>query len=311
MSHKLKILITGGSGLLGVNLAYSFRNIYSIILCEHQRKINISGVDSVCIDFQDEDKLFISLKSISPDLVINCAAYTDVDNCEVYPDIAMNINARLAEKVARCSNRLNIGFIHISTDHLYSDSLNGKYTELDETVVRNMYAYSKLEAEKAVLCVHKRPLIIRTNFFAWGHNFRSSFSDWIIRSLRDKIPIRVFTDVYFTPIICEVLGNSVIKLYLSNLSGIYNIVSDNRLSKYDFAKKVASRFSLEQNLIIPCLMEEISLRAPRPKNLSLDNNKAQIALGGNIGTVDDFIDILYYQESRGLSKAIFDSIYEE
>ncbi|NBP06440.1 MAG: SDR family NAD(P)-dependent oxidoreductase, partial [Bacteroidetes bacterium] len=128
--------------------------------------------------------------------------------------------------------------MHISTDHLFSGD-NALVDESFPVSPINIYGLTKAEAELRVLEENPEALVIRTNFYGWGTSYRQSFSDFIIRTLRAGRKLELFEDVFFTPILAEVVAQTICDLMAKNAKGIFNIVGSQRLSKFDFGLRVA------------------------------------------------------------------------
>lgn len=304
-----RVLITGGSGLLALNWACSMRDAFQIYLAMHRHNVELDRVCSVSVDVDSPDLLVKQMEDIGPDLVVHAAGLANVDACEREPAMALHVNAVLSRHVARATARLKIKLIHISTDHLFSG--NGMmYREDAPPEPQNSYARTKLLAEQWVSDANPDALLLRTNFFGWGHAGRQSFSDWIISNLRSGRQITVFGDVYFTPILADKLAVIGHALVVQGVAGIFNVVGDERLSKYDFACKIADRFSLPRDLIKYGKITDSNLTAARPKDMSLDNRKARLLLNHRFGAVDDFVKILFQQEQEGRSDELRDAVME-
>jgi dTDP-4-dehydrorhamnose reductase len=302
-----RILITGGSGLLALNWAWAMRDQWQVILGTHKHMVKLDGTTSYKLDLDDPQNLSRQIDQLEPDLIVHTAGLTSVDLCENDPLLARHINAELAQNIAQIVADRNIQLIHISTDHLFSNG-HSFYTEEDATQPLNEYAVSKLLAEDWVRQMCPSSLIVRTNFFGWGHAQRQSFSDWIIYNLRAGNELSLFDDVYFTPILADVLATSAHDLISMNMSGIFNLVGDERLSKYDFAIQVATCFGLSLDLIRRDQVEQASLRAKRPKDMSLDNKKARKLLGKGLGDVGGFLDTLKKQEAQGRRQIFYQAV---
>lgn len=247
------------------------------------------------------------LDRLSPDLIVHAAALTNVDRCEEAPVEARRVNAEIAQNVALASARKNVSLIHVSTDHLFGGD-GSFYLEDDPPQPLNEYGRSKLLAEKLVQDVCPRVLILRTNFFGWGFAQRQSFSDWIIYNLRAEKQLTLFDDVYFTPILADDLAAAAHELIERGCSGIFNLVGDERVSKYDFALRLADRFALPPGLIQHGAMHGNGSAAVRPRDMSLNNTKARDVLGRGLGTILDFQDALYAQEINGRRSELFDAV---
>lgn len=295
MSLKPSILLTGGSGLLAVNWFYSKNNEYSVYLGLNERKIHPDDCQVICLNFFSEESLMKQIETVGPSVVIHTAGLTSVEKCENNPELAFHINVELSCMVANVTKRLGVRLVHISTDHLFE----GNASMLSEDEPRqaiNIYGITKALAESKIEEINPEALIIRTNFYAWGTSYRKSFSDYIIESLRNEELLSLFDDVYYTPILAENLINTVHELLERNEKGIFNIVSDDRISKYDFGILIAEEFGLDKTKIERCSIYNKLNLVRRPHDMSLSNQKVKKLLGKNLGTVKQHISQLHQQE---------------
>ena len=295
MIEKQSIFLTGGSGLLAVNWFYSKRKDYNIHLGINKRKINPIGGHVFSIDFTSINNFINQLNSIRPTIVVHTASLTNVEKCESFPDLAYHINVELSEIVATATKKLGIKMVHISTDHLFDGNFS-LVTEEACTKAVNVYGDTKSLAEKVVLKNNPDALIIRTNFYAWGTSYRKSFSDTIIEALRENQNLCLFDDVHYSPILAENLIQTVHDLLEKNAKGIYNVVSDDRISKYDFGILIAEEFGLEKSNIQKCSLLSKANLVIRPSDMSLSNKKVRDLLGRNLGSVKMHITQLHQQE---------------
>jgi dTDP-4-dehydrorhamnose reductase len=298
---KPKILITGGSGLLALNWARCIRSEWDVILGMHARQVSLAGTSSMPIDLTLSDSLTRLLSKLKPDLVIHTVALTDVDRCEQEPELAHYINAELAQNVAQACGWLGIKLVHISTDHLF-DGKKAFCTELDAVCPVNIYGKTKALAEELVLGACPEALVVRTNFYGWGSSYRSSFSDGICKSLHAYKKINLFNDIYFSPIIIDELVNSVHELINHRVSGVFNVVGDDRLSKYEFGVSLAKVFDLDPMLIEPIITSDCEVRVLRPKDMSLSNYKLKKILNKNFLDVNHHLHLLKKQYENGVLK---------
>jgi dTDP-4-dehydrorhamnose reductase len=291
MSKNPSIFLTGGSGLLAVNWFFTKRSEYNIYLGLNKREINPIGANIVFTDFSSEAGLLIQLQKIQPTLVIHTAGLTNVEKCENNPELAFDINVGISSLVAKVTRKLDIPMVHISTDHLFDGRLP-MLSEEEPIHAINVYGKTKALAEKAVLEVNPKALIIRTNFYGWGTSYRKSFSDHIIETLRNIQTINLFDDVYYTPILMEKLIQTVHDLLLKKATGIYNVVSDDRVSKYEFGVLIAEKFGFDETLIQKCTLRSETNLVVRPLDMSLSNSKVRELLGRNLGTVKQHLSRL-------------------
>lgn len=269
---KEKILITGGSSFLATNWVHSDINKSNIVLGLNKTKISFPNTRSIYLKYNNYDELLNQIKEIKPTYIVHTAGITSVDECEKLQKDCYGINVSLAQKLATISKFLEIKFTHISTDHLY-DGKKSFYDEKENTFPLNWYGRSKAEAEKKILKENKNSLIIRTNFYGWGNYNKVSISDWVINSLEKQNSINAFNDVHFTPIIIDELINCIYRLWHLNSTGIYNIVTNERISKFKFSCEIAKIFKFNMNLIKESSISDSGLLANRPKDMSLSNKK--------------------------------------
>lgn len=306
---RSRLLITGGSGLLALNWACAMRERWDVVLGTHRHRVSLRGATALPLDLGDADRLSRQFAELSPDLVVHAAGLTSVDACEADPALARRVNAELARNVAVAVAGQNICLVHISTDHLFAGTRSG-YREDDAPEPLNEYARSKLLAEEWVTQADPRALIVRTNFFGWGHAHRKSFSDWILQALRAGRPVTMFDDVYFTPILADVLAEAVHRLAALSASGIANVVGDERVSKYEFAVRLAHAFSYDPALVRRGKLKDANLAAKRPTDMSLDNAKARALLTDGLGRLDDFFHSLRGQQEAGRRDELINAVSE-
>ena len=300
---KQSILLTGGSGLLSLNFALVGQDRYNIILGLNKKIISIRNITSIKLNLNSISKIRSEILKLNPKIIIHNAGLTSVEECESNPSLAFHINSQLTTFIADICKDLDILLIYISTDHLF-DGKNSFSIENQQLNPINNYAKSKAIAEKYVMDVCKKIIIARTNFFGWGPNYRSSFSDKIIYSLRKKEKIFLFEDVFFTPILTSVLFECLIELVNKKKYGIFNIVSKERFTKYDFGVMLSKVFKLDQNLILKNKLSCSKNLTKRPYDMSLSNKKIVSNLTYRIPNIIEQMKILKQQEKQRSFKEI-------
>ena len=303
MVIKEKILITGGSGLLALNYALAVKENKDVVLGLHERNVLINGVCSVFLNLDSVESLYKSLSEIKPSLVIHTVGLTNIETCEKNPQLAEYINVKLATNIATVAKQLDIKFVFISTDQLFEGKAS-MYNEMETVVPLNIYGSTKAKAEKEVLDIHQEAMIIRTNFYGWGTTYRHSFSDFIYYQLKNKQPVELFFDVFYTPILIEKLVEIIEKLVALNCYGIFNIVSEDRISKFDFGIKIADVFGFNHSLISPVSINTRNDLVMRPADMSLNNEKTTKLLEGPLGKVSSHLILLKKQLSDNRYKEI-------
>lgn len=298
-----RVLITGGSGLLALNWALAIRDGMTAILGLHRRGVALGRVENHALDLESVEELVRSLEHIRPDIVIHTAGMTSVERCESEPQLARHINADLPENVAQACARTGVALAHISTDHLFSgaEMLVGETHPVSPV---NTYGRTKALAEERVLDACPQALVIRTNFFGWGTGYRQSFSDVVLNGLRSGRKLTLFGDVFYTPILAEAVALAVHELIDRKAGGIFNVVSDDRISKYEFGKRLADQFGLDNRLIRQGQIADRASLVRRPLDMSLSNRKISDVLGHGLGGVVEHIARLHQQEQVGQAREL-------
>ena len=269
---KTKILILGGSSLLSNIWCNALLDEYEIFLTNNITKTNYLDLPVVRVNIHSINSIVSLINNYSIDIVVNTIGLTSVEECERKPEEAYLLNAYVAGYIAKACNITNKKLIHISTDHLFNDE-KFKHHENDKVSLLNIYAKSKFNGELEVLKNMPSALICRTNFFGKGPPHKLSFSDWIIKSSKEKKKITLHNDVYFTPI----SGNNLVyfahKLLDSNFSGIFNICSNEVLSKYEFGMLLCKTLNISSEHINSGPISSRLELTIRPTSMALSSNK--------------------------------------
>jgi dTDP-4-dehydrorhamnose reductase len=269
MAH---ILITGASGLLGINLALQAVNHYQVVGSVYSQELKGVPFQVLPADLSNRLEVEEVVKQSKPELIINCAALANLDICEKEPETAENLNTILPQQLAEICKREGINFLHISTDAVF-DGIHGDYTESDRPNPLSVYAQTKLQGENEVQKANPEALIVRVNFYGYSINGKRSLAEFFLYNLAAGLSVNGFTDVQFCPLLIQDLGDVLIKMIKKGLKGIYHVVSPESLSKYDFGLKIARKFELNENLIIPKSIKQGGLVALRSLNLTLRIDK--------------------------------------
>lgn len=275
----MKLLITGASGLLGANLSLVALDAgHELATSSLENRLSDSRFSWRAADLTALDQTMELVESAAPDWIVNCAAATDVDRCEREPQWAMALNRDAAGNLALAARRIGCRLIHISTDAVF-DGERDHYSELDEPHPINMYGTSKLAGERAVLDALTDALVVRTNLYGWGPPGRASLAEWFLTRLQAGLRSPGFTDVVFCPLLVNQLSELLVGLTETQLSGQYHVAADDRLSKYEFGRRLAIEFGYDPKLVVPAEVDSASLVARRPKNLTLEVRKIERDLG--------------------------------
>ena len=265
-------LFTGGASLLAQSWIKNGQNKYNYVLGLNQREINHDRFRTIDMDYLSISNIKKKLQLVKADIVINCIGLTNIEECEVKPDSAQEANVEIAGKIAKACFDSKIKFVHISTDHLFNGE-NAFVNEMQKYSPLNIYGETKGEGEQTVLNNNKDALVIRTNFFGWGPGYKNSFSDKILKDLDNKKAAKLFNDVFYTPVSVKVLSKMINLLLNSSASGIFNICSNERITKYQFGLLIAKVFGYSKELIKPISIHDIPNLTHRPKDMSLSNHE--------------------------------------
>ena len=297
---KKKLLIIGGSGLLAINWACLVRNDFKVVLGLHNRIISMDNVETERVLIDSIKSLQSDFNRINPEIIVNAAAITSVEDCEKNFKKAKSVNTVSASNIAIVCEELNIKLVHISSDHIFSGK-DQFSSESSTPAPLNNYAITKYQAEVEVQNKNPTSLIIRTNFFGWGTDYRHSFSDFILNNLRNNNKVNLYSDIFYSPIIIDELVLCINELLKNNHCGVFHIVGSERLSKYDFGLKVAKCFGLNSLLIKSITYNDQLNLVLRPRDMSLSNLKLLKTLGRKVPNINNQLVTLKRQEKyRGL-----------
>ncbi len=273
-----RFLVTGASGLLGINLCLQIAAENEVIGVVHQQKLSNTPFTVVQADLSDPKTPLTWIENLKPDVIVHCAAMANIDACERDPLKAKQVNADLPEALAFLSHKNGIQMIHISTDAVF-DGIKGDYHEDDQPNPLGVYAQTKLAGEQAVLAANADAAIARVNFYGYSVTGSRSLSEFFFNNLEAGKEMMGFTDVFFCPLFVIDLADVLLKIVKLRLKGIYHTVSSECLNKYEFGNRIANLFNFNPNLIKPVKVSESGLIAERSPNLTMSTEKLAKALG--------------------------------
>jgi len=273
-----KLLVTGASGLLGLNLALKAADLgWDVTGWSGRRALARVPFSAEQVDLANPEDIPARISMFAPDLVIHCAALADIDQAEQHPALAERLNAQAPEALAFAARKTGAQLIHISTDAVF-DGTRGDYRETDQPNPINVYARTKLEGERAVLAAYPQALAARVNFYGWSPTGKRSLAEFFYTHLRAEQTVKGFTDVFFSPLYVGHLAQLLLKMAEGRLEGLYHVFCPQATSKYAFGVSLARLFSLDETLINPTALQETPGGAPRSLNLSMNTDKLQAAL---------------------------------
>ena len=275
----MKVLVTGVSGLLGVNLALAWSGEHTLTGVYHNNALHDLPCELLQVDLSNPAALEKVLDRARPDAIVNCAAMANVDACEENPTAAQAINAEMPGRLAKLAKMKGIQLLHISTDAVFNGETGG-YKETDAPDPLGVYAQTKLQGEHHVLTEYPGAIVARVNFFGCSLSGSRSLVEFFYNNLSAGKSVSGFTDVTFCPLYVEDLAEVLLRMLSRGLSGVYHTVGAECLSKYAFGVQVARTFGLDENLVRPSSWRDVGLRARRSPNLCLDTGRLRAALDG-------------------------------
>lgn len=273
---KVKVIITGGTGLLGGTAPLVMQDSWNICLWTRSHTARFPGITSKEVKLDSVQEIEAAIDDFKPDLVIHAAGMTNVEDCERNQYRAYLSNVVSSKNIAKVCQAKSIQMIYVSTDHVLQDKEKSREDEIGFPA--NVYAKTKLEGEFEVLRHCNDAIIARVNFFTWGNEYRKSFLDYIVDSCRSRKQITLFEDVIFNPLSAEELLRLLDQLYRNGAKGCYNVTGDDSISKFEFGILVADIFSLDKSFIQKGRISQKPELVKRPKNLTLDNSKLKTSL---------------------------------
>ena len=288
-----RILIAGGSGLLGINSSKYLSNKYKIYSLYSSTKYffenkNIETIQSDLTNFQATNDI---ISFINPDIILNFSGLTSVEKCQKFPALASELNIKVANHLSIISQKLNMYYVQMSTDHLFNQ-LNIFFDESNTTDPINIYSKTKVEAERISLFNNPKSLIIRSNFYCSSIDSKISFIDKIIEDTKNNNQLKLFDDVIFTPVSFNLMLDYIVDLYNLNAYGIFNISSNEKISKYGFGLKVLNYHRMDVSNVKKISINDLKL-VKRPLNMALSNNKLKNFLKIQTPSIDDQLNLFF------------------
>ena len=258
----MKILVTGGNGQLGCEInQLSYKYNYDWLF-----------TDTDIFDISDLMNINVFLDKCNPDVIINCAAYTAVDNAEVDFEKANTINHKAVELIAQWSKKNNCKLIHISTDYVYDGTSLTPVKEDMQSKPVNNYGKTKLFGDIACLKNNPSSIIIRT---CWLYSsFCKNFVTNMINLMKSKSELKVINDQVGSPTYAGDLAKTILDLITHKnwIPGIYHFTNLGKVSWFDFANDIKSIYGFNTS-IDSISSKEYSIKTKRPKYSLLDNSK--------------------------------------
>lgn len=283
----MKVLVLGGSGLVGKSLLKLNNEKFDIIATYNKNQINVPKILSVKCSLPDDfNKLEETIRNEKPEVIVNAMGFSNIDFCETNKEESYQLHVKITEKISELVAMYNIKTIFLSSDYVF-DGKKGNYTEFDIPNPINYYGKTKMEAEKIIL---KQPqnVVFRTSII-YDWDFRVRFFNYVIDNLKNQKEIETTYDVFNSVTLVDSLIKSIFLAIEKDVSGLFHVVDSTCVNRFEFAKCIAKIFKFDDKLIKKVSIDDIGVIAKRPKNTCLNNSKAKKSLGIKFRTLEEGI----------------------
>ncbi|MBI3593463.1 MAG: dTDP-4-dehydrorhamnose reductase [Nitrospirae bacterium] len=261
----IKVLLSGSKGMLAHAFLKKKPNDWSILATDIEE-----------LDIRNRVQVHKTVGDYGPNLIINCAAFTRVDDCETERELAFSINAKGAGTMAESAREIEAKLVHFSTDYIFDGTKKSPYLEDDPPNPISVYGSSKLAGERNVRNASENHLLIRTQWlYGDGGNH---FVKTILNLAKERDSIKVVNDQFGSPTWTEDLVDATIALIHKESIGTYHVVNSGECSWYDFAREIVKEAGLSTK-VIPCSTAEFPRPAKRPSYSVLSVDKTSNVLG--------------------------------
>jgi len=274
----MKILITGSNGQLGSELEKILKIQESELgaISDIFKSSYVDCVDVKELDIKDKESVMTYVKNSKPNIIINCAAYTNVDGCENNKDDAFRVNAIGARNMAIAAEKVNSKLVHISTDYVFAGDGSKPYREFDIPNPQSIYGTSKYLGEQYVREFCSQYFIVRTS---WLYGYvGKNFVKTIMKAGREKGSLKVVNDQIGNPTNAVDLAHHLLKIAATEEYGIYHCTGTGKCSWFEFARKIIEYAGIKAT-ISPCTTEDCIRSAKRPAYSVLDNMMLRCTVG--------------------------------
>lgn len=278
----MRVLVTGSGGLLGSNVVMEAVDAgHSVVGTYHMTEPELPAP---CrrLDVRDHDAFRTLVEEFEPDVVVNCAAMTNVDECESRPGRADEVNGRAPGRLAAVCNEGEIEFVHISTDYVFDGESELKYAEDAEPNPVQAYGRSKLLGERRVRKTHSSPLVVRLSF-VYGVNRATGalegFPTWVLSQLGSGEAVPLFVDQHVTPSRAGQTAETVFELIADQANGTYHVACRDCVSPYGFGETICEQVGADGSLLTSSTMDDISRAASRPAHTCFSVERVEEQLG--------------------------------
>lgn len=291
----MRLLVLGANGLLGSQVVAAADALGWTVAGTYHSVKPPFDCELAQLDIRDDDQFEQVLGCVEPDWVINCAAMTDVDECENDKKRAQEVNGDAPGTVADYCKRAEVDFAHVSTDYVFDGQARKPYSEDTIPAPLQTYGESKLGGERAVRAAHNRPLIARLSFVYGIHGPTGEirgFPAWVRNRLHHNEETPLFVDQWVTPTRAGLAADVILTLIGEGAAGTYHIASRSCVTPYKFGTAIAATMGTGTELFQRSSLEDVERPARRPRFTCLDVSRVEDQLGRDLPDVRSDLDCI-------------------
>jgi dTDP-4-dehydrorhamnose reductase len=281
-----RLLVTGGSGLLGSNVANLASARFETRFTFNANRVNIKKCKGVKVDLRDRRSIEAVIRDFKPHVIIHTAALLG-KQCDEHPALAQSINVNGTRYLAESAKEVGAKLIHISTDWIF-DGKKELNCEEDEPNPLNEYGRTKMKGEEAIRESGANHCIIRTSLYGWNLRVgKLSYQERLLDSLEKCVVFYAPDDQFYNPILVNILAEALFEIYGKDIKRTLNVASAEICSRYRFCRTMAEVFDLNDDLVKPIPISPEYFGVPVPKHQSLDVAEARALLETRLPSIRD------------------------
>jgi len=271
----MRVLVVGGSGLIGSNVVEVARERGFEVRATY--RTTPTDETTVELDKTDAERTTEVVASVDPDVVVDTAAYHNVDACETRRDLAWRVNAAGTYNVACAAEATDAHLVYLSTDYVFGgDPGEAPFVESDPVSPVNYYAETKYAGERAARVASDATVLRTSVVYGWGGE---NFATWALGELDDGETIRIVDDQTSAPAYARDVARACVEVAAERLTGTYHAAGPDSLSRYELTTVLAETFGHDPERVVPISTPELGQEAPRPTDSTLDSSRLSGSLG--------------------------------
>lgn len=286
----MSVLVLGAGGLLGSALVAECISLSRSVIGTYHSEAPAFDIPLTRHDIRDIEKFHELLDDHRPDVVVNCAAMTDVDSCESNKEEAFAVNGQAPGELASVCDGCDVQFVHISTDYIFDGEASKPYGETAITNPRQVYGESKLEGEQNVGKAMEDAIIPRLSFVYGVRGDTKElvgFPAWVRDTLRNEEDVPLFVDQHITPSRAGQAAATILELVSDGVAGTYHVAARSCITPYQFGTAIAHVQAGDKAFLQESEQADVSREANRPNHTCLDVSKLESELGRHQPTLDE------------------------